>query len=151
MEKAEFRAVMYHFYLKKWIAAQIKTELDEVHWDTVPMLKTAYFWINEFKRGRTSTKDEARLGRPVKATAAEMIEKMLRIVMENRRIQLREITKIVGISVSAVYNILHEKLEIKKICARWVPRLLTIDQKRTRKDFRAVFVMFKRNVQDFWR
>ena len=28
--------------------------------------------------------------------------------------------------------ILHEELDMKKLCARWVPRLLTADQKRTR-------------------
>jgi len=52
MEKDEFRAVIKHFYLKKWTAAQIKAELDEVHGDSAPTLKIVYFWINEFKRGR---------------------------------------------------------------------------------------------------
>ena len=54
--------------------------------------------------------------------------------MEDRRIKVREIAEIFGISVGVKHNILHEKLEIKKMCARWVPRLLTIEQKRTRKD-----------------
>ena len=54
--------------------------------------------------------------------------------MEDRRIKVCEIDAIVGISVGAVHNILHEKLEMKKMCARWVPRLLIINQKRTRKD-----------------
>ena len=44
MEREEFRAV--------------KAELDEVHEES-SSLKTVYFWINEFKRGRTTTKDEA--------------------------------------------------------------------------------------------
>ena len=43
----------------KWTAAKIKVELDEVHGDTAPTLKTVYFWINEFKRGQTSTKNKA--------------------------------------------------------------------------------------------
>jgi hypothetical protein len=29
---------------------------------------------------------------------------------------------------------LHEELEMKKLCARWVPRLLTADQNRTRME-----------------
>ena len=96
-EKEEFRAVIKHFYLKKWVAAQIKAELDEVHMDTAPMLKTVYFWIHEFKRGRTSTKDEVRPGRSVKANAAQkMIGKIHRIVMEDRRIEVREIAEIFG-------------------------------------------------------
>ena len=58
MEKEEFRAVIKHFHLKKWTVVQIKAELDEVHGDTAPTLKTVYFSINESKRGRTLTKDE---------------------------------------------------------------------------------------------
>jgi len=84
MKKAEFRAVIKYFYLKKWTAAQIKAELDEVYGDSAPALKTVYFWINEFKRSRTSTKDEARSGCPVEITTPEMIEKIHRIVMEDR-------------------------------------------------------------------
>jgi len=37
-----------------------------------------------------------------------------------------------GISKEHVGYILHEKLDMKKLCARWVPRLLTADEKRTR-------------------
>lgn len=73
MEKEEFRAVIKHFYFKKWTAAQIKAELNEVHGDSVSALKTVYFRINEFKRGQTSTHDEARLGRPVEVTTLENI------------------------------------------------------------------------------
>ncbi|KAL6268304.1 hypothetical protein P5V15_001425 [Pogonomyrmex californicus] len=68
MGKDEFRA--------KWTAAQIKAELDEVYEDSAPALKTVYFWINEFKRGLTSTKDEARFRHLVEVTT-EMIEKNL--------------------------------------------------------------------------
>ena len=83
MKKEEFRAVTKNFYFKKWTAAQAKAELDEVHGDIAPTLKTVYFPINDFKRSRTSTKDEARLGRPVGAIVPAMIEKIHRIVMED--------------------------------------------------------------------
>ena len=97
-------------------------------------------------------KDKAPPGRPVEATAPEMIEKIHRIAMEDRRIKVREIAEIVGISVGTVHNILHEKLEMRNMCARWMPRLLNIGQKRTRKDIsEQCLIMLKRNVQDFWR
>ena len=38
----------------------------------------------------------------------------------------------IGISKEHVGYILHEELDMKKLCTRWVPRLLTADQKRTR-------------------
>ena len=129
------------------MAAQIKTDLDKVHGDTPPTLKTIYFWNNEFKRDRMLTKDETRPGSPVEATAPEMIKNIHHIVMEDRRINLRQVAEIFGISVSAVHNILHEKLEMKEMCARWVPRLLTIDEKRTRKDIsEQCLTMLKRDV-----
>ena len=92
-----------------------------------------------------------RPGRPVEATTPEKIKQIHRNFMEDRRIKVREIAEIVGISVGAVHNILHEKLEMKKMCARRVPRLLNIDQKRPRKDIsEQCLTMRKRNGQDFW-
>ena len=131
MEKNEFRAVIKHFYLKKWMAAQIKTELDEVHGDSAPALKMVYFWINEFKRGQTCTEDEACSRRPVEVTTTDIVEKIHGIVTEDRRVKVCEIAESVGISTERVHNILHEKLQMKKLSERWMPRLLTVDQKRT--------------------
>ena len=132
MKRELFRAGIELFYLKYWMAVQIKAELDEVHGESAPSLKTLYFWINEFKRGWTTTKDEARSGRPIEVTTSDMVEKNHHMIMEDRWIKVREISKAVGIFTERVYDILHEKLEFKKVCARWVPRLLTPDQKRDR-------------------
>ena len=46
--------------------------------------------------------------------------------------KVREIAETIGISKECVGHILHEELGMKKLCTRWVPRLLTADQKRTR-------------------
>ena len=46
--------------------------------------------------------------------------------------ELREIAETIGISKECVGYIFHEELDMKKLCARWVPRLLAADQKRTR-------------------
>jgi [histone H3]-lysine36 N-dimethyltransferase SETMAR len=152
MNKDEFRAVIKHFVLKNWTAAQIKTELEEVHGTNAPSFKTIYYWINEFKHGRTSTKDEARPGRPSDVTNPEMISKIHGIVLEDRRVKVREIAETVGISTERVHNILHQKLEMKKLCARWVPRLLTIDHKRMRVDVsKECLSLLSHNSKDFWR
>jgi histone-lysine N-methyltransferase SETMAR len=42
-----------------------------------------------------------------------------------------EIAVTIGILKERVGYILHEELDMKRLCARWVPRLLTADQKRT--------------------
>jgi len=54
------------------------------------------------------------------------------MVLDDRRMKVREIAETIGISKERVGYILHEELDMKKLYARWVPRLLTADQKRTR-------------------
>jgi histone-lysine N-methyltransferase SETMAR len=47
---------------------------------------------------------------------------------------------------------LHEELDMKKLCARWVPRLVTADQKRTRmKISEQCLEHFNENKTDFLR
>lgn len=66
--------------------------------------------------------------------------------MEDHRMKVREIAEAVGISTERVHN-MHEKLHMKKLCARWVPRLLTLDQKRTRKNVSTqCLAMFKQSA-----
>ena len=98
-------------------------------------MKTVYFWINEFKRGRTCTEDEARSGRPVEVTTTDVVEKIHGIVMEDCRVKVCKMVESVGILTERVHNILHEKLQMKKLSARWVPRLLTVVQKPRKRTF----------------
>ena len=45
---------------------------------------------------------------------------------------MREIAEAVGMSTERVYHILTEELGMKELSTRWMPRLLTLDHKRTR-------------------
>jgi len=54
------------------------------------------------------------------------------MVLDDRRMKVREIAETIGISKERVGYILHEELDMKELCTRWLPRLLTADQKRTR-------------------
>ena len=54
------------------------------------MFATVYNWVNEFKRGRTSTKDEHHSGRPVKVTNPEIINKIHDMVSSGQRIKVRK-------------------------------------------------------------
>ena len=80
-----------HLHLKGLTPKEIKDELDEVHGTSAAVFATVYNWANEFKRSRTSIKDEHRSGRPVKVTTPEIIDKIHDIVLSDRRIKLREI------------------------------------------------------------
>ena len=79
-------------------------------------------------------------------------KKIHRIVLDDRKVKVREIADIVKISTERVRNILHEHLHMKKLCARWVPRFLTIDQKQQRvDDSERGLKLFQRNPNEFLR
>ena len=83
--------------------------------------------------GGQSLKDDPRPGRPVTVATPEMVNKVYDIVMTGRRVTERYIASTVGISQERVHSVMTEDLEMRKLSARWVPRLLTVDQKHTRR------------------
>jgi histone-lysine N-methyltransferase SETMAR len=152
MEKFEIRAVIKYFFLKGLTATDIKKELDSTLGDSSPSNTTVKRWVAEFKIGRKSTNDEPRSGRPIEVTTAEMTEKVRKIVLTDRRVKVREIAETVSISTERVRNILHEHLTMKKLCSRWVPRLLTPVQKQCRKDISTdCLALYKSNPTEFLR
>jgi len=74
--------------------------LDQVHGTSAPVFATVYNWVNEFKRGRTSTNDEHRSGRLVEVTSSEMIDKIHDMVLSDRRIKVREIVEATGMHIT---------------------------------------------------
>ena len=54
------------------------------------------------------------------------------IIEGDARFTVRDIARKVGISLSTVHLILKKHLKVRKISARWVPHLLTDEQKRQR-------------------
>lgn len=53
----------------------------------------------------------------------------------------------VGFSKERVGYILHEELKIKKFCTRWVPHLLTVDQKRIRMRIKFLKIVWIRLIK----
>ena len=63
---------------------------------------------------------------------------------------MHEIAETIGISKERAGCTLHEELDTKKPCARWVPHLLTADQKCTRiKISEQCLEHFNKNKTDF--
>ena len=106
-------------------------------------------WFTEFRCG---TADAERPGRPVEVSTPETIEKIHDMVLADRRLKVREIVEVIGISHGSVVSILNDHLGMRKLSARWVPRLLTVDHKRNRvTTSQEGLALFNRNMEDFLR
>ena len=64
--------------------------------------------------------------------------------------KVNEIAKTTGISNERVHHILYKHLHMRKLSARWVPRLLTIDQKRE-WIYKHSLGLFQRNREEVLR
>ena len=69
-------------------------------------------WSAEL-RGRDSLEDDPRPGRPADVIVQEMIDRVERLVLNDRRIKIAELASECGISGS-VYTIIHEHLGMSK-------------------------------------
>ena len=54
------------------------------------------------------------------------------MVEQDVRLSLNDIASCTGISEGSVQTILKMRLDLRKVCARWVPQLLTEEQKTQR-------------------
>lgn len=152
MEKIEYRAVIKFLNLKGKINDEIKAELDSVYGNQAPSIATVKRWTAEFKRGRTSIFDEPHEGRPKEVMTEEIIEKVHDMVLDDPKSKVRELAKATGISTGSVFTILHEHLHMKKLTAKWVPRSLTIQQKRERvRTSELNLKKFQSNPKEFLR
>ena len=84
------------------------------------------FWVDEFKRGRTSLEDEDRSGRPLNATDEEMC-KNLDLLYSNRRIKVVEIAQALGISHGSISTILYDRLGMRKLTTCGSPNPLAMN------------------------
>ena len=80
------------------------------------------------------------------------VTKIHDLVLADRRLKVREIAETVDMSKDRVSHILHGILDMRKLSARWVPRLLTPDNKRNRDTIsEQCLTLFKRNPKEFLR
>ena len=62
----------------------------------------------------------------------QIFQKNRELLKIDGRLTVREIANTIGISTGSVFTILKSKLNFKKICARWIPHILTKEQKNER-------------------
>ena len=109
------------------IHPQIVQVVSEEH---SPDISTVRRWVRTFQGNRrASVEDMPRSGRPRPSTTQTVVDKVPKLIEEDRCITVEEVSYEIGISVESAYQILTEKLNKIKRSARWVPHILTDEEK----------------------
>ena len=95
-------------------------------------LKNVRSWVRQFKEGRTSCESDPKEPRPHTSRSEDMIVRVEQMLMEDRRLTMKQTAANAGISVGSVDTILHDNLKMRKVSVRWVPRMLTDENKASR-------------------
>ena len=91
-------------------------------------------WFKRFKDGRASVENDPRSRRSSTSRKEEVMDQVREKVLEDRRLTVQEIVAEVGISTGSGHSILTEDLNLRRMSAKFVPKLLTEQQKEISED-----------------
>ena len=113
-------------------ATEIRGELLQVFPESTPSLETVSRWIRAFAAGKTQLEDDHRSGRPRTSVTEATTVRARAIIDKDPTFTLRFLSLELGVSYGSAHDIVHEQLGLRKKCARWIPHLLTEEQKSER-------------------
>ena len=111
---------------------EIHADLQKVYGNGALRYATVCKWVCRFNDGQESVENGLRVGRPVSVLTEKNVGTMKMLIEEDACYTVQEIEELSGIHSSSVLKILREQLGLRKICACWVPHLLTDEQKQSR-------------------
>lgn len=106
-------------------------------------------WYKRFADGRDSLEDDEGRGRKTKISS-DVVASVREALDGDRRLTVRTLSAMIGVSVGTIYTILTEHLKMTKVHARWVPRLLKDSEKERRvKDSKTFIKRYEKDGDDF--
>lgn len=90
------------------------------------------------------------MGRPKTITTDDNMNVQIhKIIMNNRRIKVKEMTKVMSMSKEGIRHVLNQDFSMRKLSTCWVLRLLTLSQKRVRLNIsNALLAQLRRNKSE---
>ncbi|GBN93450.1 hypothetical protein AVEN_182407-1 [Araneus ventricosus] len=121
----EVHSVIRFLNAKKVKPAEIHRQLVEIYGENVMTDGMVRKWVRQFNDGRTNVHDEARSGRPSVINDG-LVAKVDEKIRENRRFTIRTLfDEFPQISKAVLHKIVTNYLNYRKLCPRWVPKMLT--------------------------
>lgn len=145
------RSIIWFLWKEDQKTSVILQRLQAVFGDNALSKSQVYEWVSRFKEGSASLKDKERPGRPRTSITPDNVRIVEKCVMEDRRVTVSDIATQCGISTGSVVEILHDHLQMAKLSARWVPKLLGAEQKSDRLSVcRDLLDMVQLEGEKFW-
>lgn len=124
-------AIKFYVRLKK-SAVTTYNDLKIAFGNDVMGRSTCFRWHKLYSDGRQSCELQGGDGAPVTALTEENINTGAAMIRTDPRLTVRELASYLRISVGSTHTLLKEHMNMSRVCARWIPRLLTPDQKHNR-------------------
>jgi transposase len=124
-------AIKFCVKLKK-SATETFENLTEAYGDATLSRNMVFRWHKAFTEGRENVEDEPRSGRPILSTNDQNVEVVRAVMAKDRRLSVRMIAEETGLDKNAVHRILTNVLHMRKICAKLVPKDLSVEGKENR-------------------
>jgi hypothetical protein len=121
-------AIKFCFKLRKSASETYELLQKAYESDSLPR-STTFEWFKRFREGRESLEDDERSGRPTTSRNKQTIEKVCQLVTQDRHIILRMLSVELNVSKDTIRAIMRDDLGKKKVCTKFVPHLLTPEQK----------------------
>ena len=103
------------------------------YWDETISRARVFEWYKQFKEGRSIVESDEREGHPSTSRNEEIIQKIQTDIRGNRRLIISELSNEFQISFGSVQTILTTNLGMRRVAAKFFPKLLSNEQKENRK------------------
>ena len=88
----------------------------------------------EFGNPERVSEETPRMGRPSTITTDENVEAVERIVIRDPQVSVGRVAYRLDITKTTIHEIMKNRMGMKKVCTRWVPKLLTPIERANRVD-----------------
>ena len=100
-----------------------------------PSDHTLFNWFHKFQHNKFSVQDAPRSGHPSTFVTEQTIDAARKIIEDDPHSTYQQIEAILCISSTPINSIIHDYLNLRKVCGRWMPHTLIDDQKQLRVQF----------------
>ncbi|UYV82734.1 hypothetical protein LAZ67_22000693, partial [Cordylochernes scorpioides] len=108
--------------------------IKEAFGDAALSRSRTFEWFSSFQKGWEKVNDDQHTGRPRSLRWEENKLKIKELIKFNRRISIKDLSSETGLSVRLCHQIATKDLDMIRTSSKFVPRILTEEQKEVRMD-----------------